>query len=563
MKNEIAKRKKRFLAISIILTLLLCNLTPFTVFAETYTNFQLTSTPMYEPDKQNLVNAGDILQLFGGKNPQTYNGNYAIQYLDTNESPLHLELTPEANRHNEADWYYETQVLDYSSAGGTAIPAKQFKCWQVTYLYVSAGWSGEITLKAIPYSASAITYELDGGVNSPANPSVYYEGKADIPLENATKSGYSFDGWYTDAAFSTQITAISAEQTGDVTLYAKFTPNPVVSSITYVLDGGSNGEGNPDSYTEGSGVPSFSDASKSGYSFDGWFSDASFTNKVTSISPEQTGDVTLYAKFTFIPVVSSITYVLDGGSNGEGNPDSYTEGSGVPSFSDASKSGYSFDGWFSDAAFTNKVTSISPEQTGDVTLYAKFTFIPVVSSITYVLDVGSNGEGNPDSYTEGSGVPSFSDASKSGYSFDGWFSDASFTNKVTSISPEQTGDVTLYAKFTLIPLPTQNLTQTPTPVPTQTPTSVPTQTPPPIPTQTPTPIPTQTPTPVPTQTLTPVSTQTPTSVPTQTPIPAEQKENSYPPKTADRAPIIPLLFIMGISSTVAMMTILLRRKREK
>ena len=150
MKNEIAKRKKRFLAISIILTLLLCNLTPFTVFAETYTNFQLTSAPMYEPDKQNLVNTGDILQLFGGQNPQTYNGNYAIQYLDTNELPLHLELAPEANRHNEADWYYETPVLDYSSAGGTAIPAEQFKCWQVTYLYVSAGWSGEITLKAIP-----------------------------------------------------------------------------------------------------------------------------------------------------------------------------------------------------------------------------------------------------------------------------------------------------------------------------------------------------------------------------------------------------------------------------
>ena len=472
MKNEIAKRKKRFLAISIILTLLLCNLTPFTVFAETYTNFQLTSEPMYEPDKQNLVNTGDILQLFGGKNPQTYNGNYAIQYLDTNESPLHLELVPEANRYNETDWYYETQVLDYSSAGGTAIPAEQFKCWQVTYLYVSAGWSGEITLKAIPYSEFAITYELDGGVNSPANPSAYYEGKADIPLENATKSGYSFDGWYTDAAFSTQVTAISAEQTGDVTLYAKFTPNPVVSSITYVLDGGSNDEGNPDSYTEGTGVPSFSDASKTGYSFDGWFSDAAFTNKVTSISPEQTGEVTLYAKFTFIPVVSSITYVLDGGSNGEGNPDSYTEGTGVPSFSDASKTGYSFDGWFSDA---------------------------------------------------------------------------SFTNKVTSISPEQTGDVTLYAKFTLIPLPTQNLTQTPTPVPTQTPTLVPTQTS----------------TPIPTQTLTPVSTQTPTSVPTQTPIPAEQKENSYPPKTADRTPIIPLLFIMGISSTVAMMAILLKRKREK
>ena len=78
-------------------------------------------------------------------------------------------------------------------------------------------------------------------------------------------------------------------------LYAKFTANNY--NIFYELDGGSNGEGNPDSYTYGIGVASFADAEKEGYTFEGWYADAEFTTQITSIDATQIRDVTLHAKF--------------------------------------------------------------------------------------------------------------------------------------------------------------------------------------------------------------------------------------------------------------------------
>ena len=102
----------------------------------------------------------------------------------------------------------------------------------------------------------------------------------------------------------------------------------------------------------------------------GWYSDADFTTPITSISERQIGKVTLYAKYA---KKYAITYELDGGTNAKENPESYVMGTGVPSFADASKEGYTFDGWYSDSTFTTKVTGISATQTGDITLYAKFT----------------------------------------------------------------------------------------------------------------------------------------------------------------------------------------------
>ena len=70
---------------------------------------------------------------------------------------------------------------------------------------------------------------LDGGTNATANPATYEEGVA-VTLEDATKEGYTFDGWYSDAEFTNKITEIAATATGDVTVYAKFTKNAPDSS---------------------------------------------------------------------------------------------------------------------------------------------------------------------------------------------------------------------------------------------------------------------------------------------------------------------------------------------
>lgn len=67
-----------------------------------------------------------------------------------------------------------------------------------------------------------------------------------------------------------------------------------------------------------------------------------------------------------------ITYVLNGGTNAVENPTVYVEGIGVASFANATKLNATFDGWYLDAAFTQKITSIGADQTGDIILYAKF-----------------------------------------------------------------------------------------------------------------------------------------------------------------------------------------------
>ena len=68
----------------------------------------------------------------------------------------------------------------------------------------------------------AITYNLDWWTNSPNNVT-WYTIKNTITFENPTKDWYKFDGWFSDANFSTWITAIPTWTTWDITLYAKWT----------------------------------------------------------------------------------------------------------------------------------------------------------------------------------------------------------------------------------------------------------------------------------------------------------------------------------------------------
>lgn len=68
----------------------------------------------------------------------------------------------------------------------------------------------------------------------------------------------------------------------------------------------------------------------------------------------------------------TITYNLDGGVNSEYNPVSYDMTSGNIILRNPSKAGHSFEGWYTDVNYTNKITAIPLGSTGNITLYAKW-----------------------------------------------------------------------------------------------------------------------------------------------------------------------------------------------
>lgn len=79
---------------------------------------------------------------------------------------------------------------------------------------------------------------------------------------------------------------------------------------------------------------------------------------------------------------ANITYVLNGGIQNSSNVSKYIIGVGVPSFADPVRTSYAFEGWYSDSAFTKRVTSISKNETEDITLYAKWRSTKVANIIS-------------------------------------------------------------------------------------------------------------------------------------------------------------------------------------
>ena len=138
-----------------------------------------------------------------------------------------------------------------------------------------------------------ITYNLNGGKNSNANP-VTYNVTSAFTFKNPSRSGYTFDGWYTDSKYTKKIAEIKKGSTGNKTLYARW--KLPTYKITYNLNGGENSSANPVTYNVTS-VVTFKNPSRSGYTFDGWYTDSKYTKKITEIEKGTTGDKTLYAKW--------------------------------------------------------------------------------------------------------------------------------------------------------------------------------------------------------------------------------------------------------------------------
>ncbi len=155
--------------------------------------------------------------------------------------------------------------------------------------------------------------------------------------------GYEFDCWKNDA----NEFAEAKMPAHNVELHAYF--KPIKYKINYELDGGNNSNNNPTYYTIEQLIE-FSDASKVGYTFQGWYNDNVFTSKISKIETGSSNDITLYAKFS--PNTYFITYNAGGGT---------VEGSTLEVVFDQSyflptpvKTGYTFIGYSYNGEIVNQ-----------------------------------------------------------------------------------------------------------------------------------------------------------------------------------------------------------------
>ncbi len=312
----------------------------------------------------------------------------------------------------------------------------------------------------------------------------------------AEKEGYTLVGWYYDDYFTTEYITNTKIQ-GNINIYAKW--EAVKYNINYHLDGGTNNEINPLTYTIENEV-TLAEPTKEGFAFLGWYKEEALTNKVTSIAKGTTKDIDLYAKWTeevlvtfvvdndvvktvnvskgeqiVIPtapvkegytfenwylgnnvyeiaeVSESITvvgkyninsydvkYFVDDNEFGSEKVDYNNKANGLDN--NPSKTGYEFKGWFVNS--TTKFNFEEDRITSNTNLYAKFE--PVNYEIEYRLDGGTNNASNPSTYTIEDEVV-LQKPSKDGYSFKGWVSENGAP--VSKIETGTTGKITLIATY--------------------------------------------------------------------------------------------------------------------
>lgn len=157
-----------------------------------------------------------------------------------------------------------------------------------------------------------INYVLNGG-KLDATASYSYEAGTAYELPIPVKTGYEFVGWYSNSTFtSNKIDKILSTDKGNKTFYANFKKEgTTTSTITYNLNGGNLPNDAVYSYEEGTTVI-LAIPTKSGYSFEGWYTNSSFTgSKVTTITNTMTGNLTYYAKWKVISTSSLEPYYSD------------------------------------------------------------------------------------------------------------------------------------------------------------------------------------------------------------------------------------------------------------
>ena len=224
-------------------------------------------------------------------------------------------------------------------------------------------------------SKKAVTFDANNGSVSETSRAVYY-GEAIGTLPTPTRTGYTFDGWYTSASGGSKISS-STVITANVTYYAHWS----LSSFTVTFDA-NGGSGAPASQTKTAGQTltlSSTVPTRTGYNFLGWATSSTATAAEYKAGASYTADqsVTLYAVWKL--KTYSVTFDANGGS---GAPAKQTKTYGKTltlSSTIPTRAGYTFLGWATGSTVTASEYAAGASYTKNAaaTLYAVWKKIEV------------------------------------------------------------------------------------------------------------------------------------------------------------------------------------------
>jgi uncharacterized repeat protein (TIGR02543 family) len=185
-----------------------------------------------------------------------------------------------------------------------------------------------------------------------------------------TLARHLFDGWFTTSALSTPFD-VGAALTADTTAVAKWT----LEHYPVSFDLGGHGAPIPDqSVADGDPATEPTPPLATGDTFGGWYTDTALTDPY-DFSTAVTAPVTLHVQWT----IKQYTVSFDPANGGAAIVMTVPFGTTVTMPAAPSRSGYTFAGWYTDAAATTKYDVTDPVES-DLRLSAGWTVIATATT---------------------------------------------------------------------------------------------------------------------------------------------------------------------------------------
>ena len=158
-----------------------------------------------------------------------------------------------------------------------------------------------------------VSFEANGGLPAPDAQTLKAGKKAEEPVA-MSKDGFSFGGWFKEAAFENHWDFDVDTVGANITLYAKWIENsPDFFTVSFNSNGGT--EVDPQSVMQGALAQEPEGITKAGFIIEGWYKESGLLTRWDFALDTVGSDITLYAKWDGIPEGSFvITFVSNGGS---------------------------------------------------------------------------------------------------------------------------------------------------------------------------------------------------------------------------------------------------------